>query len=586
MIIYPAQHRIVGASELSPGDIQLAYIDANNIEKEYKVLNVNHKSSVERQESVYPYEEFDRPDPYLFDKNKNLISVASDMMRTDNGYAFFPAEAVEFYPQQFDFRVSVKKHFFYESDRPVNIKVGVIEKEKAYAESLIKIFGDAYRKNLITSNFKVNSGDIKIESLANSTIAECDVVFIESNNMTTLWDSDQVIDFDEYLDDHTNIWLCIGDSNTVLGVAESYYDFSDDFTLIGNTVYGENRFKDIKLDSCINEEEIKKAFPDYEYIDNIYKYDVPVAILHKQDKGFLFVSHKSAVLNAEKNYKLIYEILNYVYTQGYDRTKWISGWVTDHPVDYIPRRESIFGRNHEQYLIDELLDARLHDGDTVTMVNVEIAQDDKVSLKGIGTRNEIFFEKTGGEKDPEKSTGQRSYYTTRRTVILYTENSVNKLETPLSFTIKTTTKGDYIHIDEFKSTSLETNITEKSVLRIPETFASYCIVLKENIFTIKRLDHVNESDGYVLLVFELRKKSSIKSYDVRIPGGGLPEKSEGNYNLFDFGHIKGRPYRKGGTMVIELPKRLQEYESHIRNAVERHIVSGEHFILVYKEQED
>lgn len=584
MIIYPAQHKIIGENELSPGDIQLAYIDANNIQKEYKVINVNHKSSVERLESVYPYEGFDRPDPYLFDKNKNLVSVAPDMMRTESGYAFFPAEAVEFSPELFDFRVSVKKHFFYESNRPVDIKVGVIEKDRVYAESLIKIFGDAYRKNLITSNFKVNSGDIKIESLTNLSIEECDLVFIESNNTKTYWDSEEIIDFNEILDDHTNIWLCIGDSNA-LGVAESYYEFSNDFTLIGNTIYGENRFKDIKLDSCINENEIQKAFPDFEYIENVYLYDVPVAILHKKDKGFLFVSHKSAVLNAEKNYKLIYEILNYVYTQGYSRTKWISGWITDHPVDYIPRRESIFGRNHEQYLINELLGSRLHDGDTVTIVNIKIVQDDKVSLKGIGTSNEIFFEKIGGEKDPEKSTGQRSYYTTRRTVILYTENAVNRLETPLKFSIKATSKGDYIHIDEFKSTSLETNITEKTVLRIPDTFATYCIVLKENIFTIKRLDHLNESDGYVILVFELRKKSSIKSHDVRVPGGGLPEKSEGNYNLFDIGHVKGRPYRRGGTMVIELPKRLQEFESYIRNAVERHIVSGEHYILVYKEQE-
>lgn len=585
MIIYPAKHHIAGRENLSPGDIQLAYIDANNIEKEYRVLNINHKSSMERQESVYPYEEFDRPDPYLFDKNKNLISVSSDMIRTDNGYAFFPAEAVEFFPELFDFRVSVKRHFVYESNRNVDIKVGVIEKGKVYQESLIKIFGDAYRKNLITSNFKVNGGDLKMESLINSSIEENDIVFIETNDMKHYWDSDKFIDLDEFLKDHTNVWLCLGDSNHVLGVAESYYEFSDDFTLIGNTVYKEDRFKDVKLDWCINENEIKSAFPDYELVENVYQYDTPVAILHKKDKGFVFVSHKSAVLNAEKNYKLIYEMLNYVYTQGYDRTKWISGWITNNPVDYIPRRESIFGRNHEQYLVEELLDNRLESGDVINIVNVDIAQD-TVALKGLGAQNEIFFEKVGGEQDPVKSTGQRSYYTTRKTVILYTENSVNKLEMPLTFNIQQTEKGDYIHINEFKSTSLETNITEKTVLRIPDTFATYCIVLKENFFTLKRLDSVTDEDGYVLLVFELRKKSSIKSHDVRQFGGGLPEKMEANYNLFDVGHIKGRPYRRGGTMIIELPKRLKKFEPLVRNAIERHIVSGEHYILVYEEQED
>lgn len=584
MIIHPAQHQVIGRDTLSPGDIQLGYIDANNVEKEYRVLNVNHKSSIERQESVYPYEEFDRPDPYLFDKNKNLVSVATDMMRTDSGYAFFPAEAVEFHPAQLDFRVSLKKNFIYDPNRQVDLKVGVMEKNKMYAESLIKVFGDAYRKNLITSNFKVNSGDIKMESLTNLSIEECDMIFIESGNGKNYWDSQEIIDIDEMLDEHTNVWLCIGESNNILGVAESYYEFSDDFTLIGNTVYKEKRFADVKLDWCINREEIKKAFPMYEYVEDVYKYDVPVAILHKQDKGFLFVSHKSAALNAEKNYKLIYEMLNYVYTRGYTRTKWISGWITDNPVDYIPRKESIFGRNHEQYLVEELLDSRPASGDNVLIVNVEISQD-TVSLKGIGARNEIYFEKTGGERDPEKSTGQRSYYTTRRTVILYTENSVNRLETPLSFSIEQTSKGDYLHVNEFKSTSLETNITEKTVLRIPDAFAAYCIVLKENLFALKRYDSIRDTDGYVLLVFELRKRSSVKSHDVRQFGGGLPEKLEANYNLLDVGHIKGRPYRKGGTMVIELPERLREYESYVRNAIERHISSGEHYLLVYVEQE-
>ena len=73
--------------------------------------------------------------------------------------------------------------------------------------------------------------------------------------------------------------------------------------------------------------------------------------------------------------------------------------------------------------------------------------------------------------------------------------------------------------------------------------------------------------------------------DMRQRGGGLPESEPDNYDCFDIGNIIGRPYRKGGSLIITLPKNLKPYESIVMNTVKQYMLAEDYPIIIYKEDE-
>lgn len=70
---------------------------------------------------------------------------------------------------------------------------------------------------------------------------------------------------------------------------------------------------------------------------------------------------------------------------------------------------------------------------------------------------------------------------------------------------------------------------------------------------------------------------------MRQRGGGLPESEKDNYNCFDIGHIYGRPYRKGGSTIITLPKKLEPHKEMIMETVKQYCVAEEYPIIIFKE---
>jgi hypothetical protein len=70
--------------------------------------------------------------------------------------------------------------------------------------------------------------------------------------------------------------------------------------------------------------------------------------------------------------------------------------------------------------------------------------------------------------------------------------------------------------------------------------------------------------------------------DVRQLGGGAPpEKQYDDYELLDIGSLKGRPYRVGTSMIIKLPKRLEQYDEYIVQAIDRRKVAADMAIIKY-----
>ena len=69
---------------------------------------------------------------------------------------------------------------------------------------------------------------------------------------------------------------------------------------------------------------------------------------------------------------------------------------------------------------------------------------------------------------------------------------------------------------------------------------------------------------------------------MRQRGGGLPETYKDNYNCFDIGNINGRPYRKGNTLIITLPKYLEQYKDIIMDTVKQYCIAEDYPILLFE----
>ena len=52
--------------------------------------------------------------------------------------------------------------------------------------------------------------------------------------------------------------------------------------------------------------------------------------------------------------------------------------------------------------------------------------------------------------------------------------------------------------------------------------------------------------------------------------------------MIDIGNIYGRPYRIGSTVIIKLPKALQQYEQLLLKELDKHIASGEIPTLIFE----
>ena len=79
------------------------------------------------------------------------------------------------------------------------------------------------------------------------------------------------------------------------------------------------------------------------------------------------------------------------------------------------------------------------------------------------------------------------------------------------------------------------------------------------------------------------EKNTNTVFDMRVRGGGLPESEPDNFDCFDIGHVNGRPYRKGGSVIITLPKRLEKYKDIIEDTINQYKTAQVYPIIIFKE---
>jgi hypothetical protein len=98
----------------------------------------------------------------------------------------------------------------------------------------------------------------------------------------------------------------------------------------------------------------------------------------------------------------------------------------------------------------------------------------------------------------------------------------------------------------------------------------------------------SETDGIIIAEVQIslsENKSMV--YDMRQRGGGLPESMDPpSFSLLDIGNIYGMSYRKAGTLIITLPKKLQPFDDIITAAVKKHMVGEELPIILFEDKEE
>jgi hypothetical protein len=175
------------------------------------------------------------------------------------------------------------------------------------------------------------------------------------------------------------------------------------------------------------------------------------------------------------------------------------------------------------------------------------------------------------------------------------------MEDAIQDKISWTIDGDYllVKVKPIINTINSINITQESGLRFrlfkvvnykeqKITEATLYLICKENILFLADKETYVNTDGIIIAeIYISQSENQSKVYDMRQRGGGYPEDvTPPTQCLLDVGNIYGMAYRKAGTLIITLPKRLEQFEDLITNVVKKHMVAEELPIILFEDKEE
>lgn len=580
MKINPSFFSIKEKEHLAENDIPLAYITSEHKEYEVKIALENQANEPYTKRPLTPFEEFDRPDPIIFDNNANEIKMIDHLKRVNNKWQFTPKDMVEFLPEEFSFHVVFKRNQPYNAQHTYNLKVGVVDEDGQLSKTLINVFGDSARRLVSPMNVLVNNGDTNVESLSNSSVDENDFVFIESRDGVHYFsDTNSVIDFDAYLENHTNVWLSVDSFEDVITKRD---DEGMQYSLTDQEVYKTLSYLIPEYNYHFDENEEHSAFPsnDFPVIDYFAEF-VPILIYHKPNKGYVIVSQKEFLNHAFVNNQLLFEILLRIYNQSYFKTSIKNSWITDENIDYAYSSTSIFGGHHKNYFLNSLL-AELDEGtvDNNSLISVEI-DSGQVKYSGARYDGRLNFIKDEGSQDPAKSSNSISIYTNNGTVVYYASNFYY-VHNPLQIVYVEKDSTVQVSIEPIVSTPLGIH-TKRTNFDVSKKSGTYVISgLDNTLFCNSKDDYIEMIHGVKIATVQVIEIAKVKKYDTRVRGGGVPFKENGSFDCLDIGHVNGRPLRIGSGSLIRLPKRFKPYHKQIINEVHKHAAASEQIEIKYE----
>lgn len=590
MKIYPGRHSVIQTSEINLNtDIPLAYIDTGF--KSYKA-SVIPEVAQDKVKKVVPYTSFDSMDVCLFDEAGVLVESVSAMQRDKDKYIYNPPGATSFSPQRFAYTVTGKKNMTYKSDRTYNMKAACMDlaETMSFAKSMIKVFGDAPVRGLCPANISINDRDVSVERLVSMSYKDADFVFVESPDGKKHTDNSQ-IDFNAMLAEHANVWVSVDTFPypTTVRAADATP------TLINGAIY-----KDQPIPKTVFDPSLLLSEDGVVYHDKFNNGKAWVVIKEYVGKGFVIMTPKDFLLDVQINVKLLYEVLVYVYLNTYAECDPISEWITDVVPDYIVVNNELTNKTNfiSNVEIHKILGL---ESTEVSLANVTISPDN-VKFAGMSGGFVTFRKDTSGDNqkyaDPPKPAGATSVFTPRQNVIFYKTN-LYEIEDATADKISCSFDSEYmtVTVKPFRHSTKKINFTVEETLffrlskvmnykevEIKETDLYLCC--KENILAlVDKVTYAN-SDGIIIAEIKISQSENFSNvYDMRQRGGGLKEDADPVQSLLDIGNIQGVSYRKAGTVIITLPKKLEPYEEMVTAVVRKHMAAEELPIILFEDKE-
>lgn len=610
MKIYPNDSNIIVTNNVNVlTDIPLSYVDTQKLEYNINTVAESDFNNKIKQE-VLPYENMDKNIICLFDNFGNQINhtdLTKNFKREGDGYVFVPYGSTMFGPKMFEYNVVSKKSIIYNSKMQYNLKACVMS--DSLANSLMPIFGDAPLKNIAPSNILVNNGSMSYQDLATGNLKDKDIAFINLTSPTTD-ELENPFNVDTFLKFKTNVFSFMSSM------------FSEDVT--EDTIYKneeiklyrgkEDRSFKIKKPMIYDEVSIISdkfftvpADKDKVKYHNLFNSSqTPILIEEHEGKGFIVYAVNDITFKTSLHSRIFYEIMFFLYAKSYVQTKQYREWIADSIPDYIVINNKLTKKDkfmshlelHNMFGLNQY---------EITPYNINI--DNKlypfVKFTGL-TNNYLTFEKDISDKnadyrDPVKKDGAISIFTSRQDII-YFNDFLYKIDDSLSDNIKVDRVDNSVQvtIKPFRHSSSGIYIKTVTSMNIPLSYkdamnnniqitnADFYIVCKQNE-SASYLEYIEASeykkaDGLKIAVIQIRQdETKTLVYDMRRRGGGLPEGEKDNFSCFDIGHIFGRPYRKGASLIITLPKKLEQHKQIIEDTVKQYCVAEEYPIILFKE---
>ena len=644
--IYPSKHKIqlINESKFDTDlNIPLSYINLDytkyNITKEIHpdFLKADTNKNI-TMTPILPNELIEDIDRMVFNKFEESVDPRRLYKKIGANYYYTPM--YEFIPNKFSYSVTIKKNMAYNSINRYNINIGCLDQTEDYSlcSKLSKIFVDPKASNLVPVNISINNNKKALESLINMSYDEADFLFMKTHDGQWL-DEEHTNDagISGFLDSNVNVWVGCDDHylyriESDLGYSSfntlgSYQEFKIKRPILTtNNAVTANAFFDLnKTDfrSSIN----KKLYNIFEDSSS------PVLIIEHVGRGFEIISHNDVIDNPEKHKDLIFEVMMYVFLMSYKKSKKVDEWISYTVPNYEVVNNSLYEKTNfasHKSLVDlfdlapenySIYQIDIYDNNS----ELPIPDDDLTSTIDNITytdviNNRIIFKMNNKDSvnlytEVEKPVGWVSIYKDGK--IYYVEQILYYIESDISnklfLTEESTPAADVSTLsDEDVTLKIKLYPFKSSKYNINSKIDSNLVItnIKTNVNGIMRiinedyiiyydketlsLDYMyedefeKENNPKKIEIFKLTIRQSTDDVfltDMRQLGGGLRKDIKDDYDLLDIGHIDGRPYRKGNTLIITMPKKYESHKDKILEVLDKYKV-GEDYSIVFFEDKD
>ena len=624
MKIYPSNHKIksITTSHIDTDlNIPLAYMNIDY--SKYKIDKAPSKYfSNDSMTPLIPGQELENGQVKIFNRYKEEVNSTNLMQYTNQKWYYKPDNMIQYTPKFFLWKAMIKKNMNYCIDTTYNININC--HNEYMSNSLSPVFTGASNNGYVPSNIKINNNQLTADTFMNMPLEKSDFCFIATANAAYYDDEcTQPIDIYEYFKKGCNLWIACED-------ARSFNESYEMLTSTDNTTYKLNSpiinsNASIMCNTYFNLNHITSV--SGVTIHNIFNKEgmSPILILEYVNGGFVILSHVSLFDTSHQTagFPIIFETLMYVFMNSYKSSDYVKEWITYKVPDYEVVGNTLTVKNNFTSNTNLSVYFGINAKD-MSLVNISIVDDTSSrtavsdedldystsAIKCIGqNNNRLMFEldpdiKIEGYTEPDRPNGWKSIYCNG--LIYYVSVLHYLIETDLVNNIYMMEENDNLKIliYAFKSSSLGINVAKSTTITIPyiianidsgETIisrireANYSVYYNKADDSISYCfseDYIEEDNLYLMFTISISQTSdAITTYDIRQLGGGLPEGEPDNYNLFDIGHINGRPYRQAGTLIITLPSRYKEHEERIMNIVKKYMVAEDYPVIFFEDEE-